>query len=202
MSQNQQSTDLPMQFTKLTREELADRFDSLSDKFLEVSRTEKGVVDFSMPCVGKLPECGTVACHGGWGAVVLGEDVKYREFRDWDDLNENSDYFNSATTTSYHDGITLIAEFLGFYGRHFFEDWAKCYGGYWGNSYGRMMFGNLGYSAFTDPGKDHQTIDLYQIQKWYREVAARLRYMGRDLEKLNAAYLTISQIPRSDSNEA
>lgn len=69
-------------------------------------------------------QCGTIACHGGWGCVIF---------------NTGGDYLH---------GANAIAEFLGFEDHHEFRNWAHNNSKYWGNEYGALMFDSEGYLAF------------------------------------------------------
>jgi len=95
-------------------------------------------------------DCGTVACHGGWGAVIFG-------------LDPGSDF---------KEGADAIAEFLGFDYYDDFEQWATSNPHYWGNKFGFFMFCCDGYWAF---GFEHYyDITVNDIGKHYIGVGERI----------------------------
>lgn len=142
--------------------ELALRFEELGNKFIDYFEKNKTVLNFNSMGVEKT-ECGTVACHGGFGIVVLGNANNYNDY--------------------YIGGAILIAKFLGFeYDVHSGLDeseqltkWALDNSEIWGNMYGSSMFSYYGYLAF-DKTKE-ELITLEDIAKKYFDIAYRLTHI-------------------------
>ena len=79
-------------------------------------------------------DCGTVACHGGWAALILDSTV-----------NPEVDPYPYQ---SYELGALAIGRFVGFTGEGSLLDWADSNPLEWGNEFGHYMFDSNGYSSF------------------------------------------------------
>lgn len=140
---------------RLTSKQLAVKFESMAKKFDKVQKqlNKQGLtttVDMSEPDIEKN-HCGTIACHGGWAAVVLGSE--------------------EALSLHYTEGANLLANYLGFRSRIRLKAWARHYPEFWGNEHGGRMF-----TCETAFGKDYnETVTMDDIVLHYLEVAARLR---------------------------
>ena len=140
----------------------ANKFSEMGHKFIAI-HAQNGLasdnLDFSVTYVEEHP-CGTVACHGGWGLVIL-KPVK------------NDD----RPAKFYSTGSNAIAKYLGFddgddnAARHKFISWAHHNPLLWGNRYGLDGFGIKGYKAF---GKNKGECTLEDIGNHYIEVGKRI----------------------------
>lgn len=134
---------------------IPDNLRTMADRFEELADAQK-VLDFSEP---RVAQCGTVACHGGWAAVILVEDV-------------------GNSCGHFLQGAQTLAEFLRpGWGWYDLEEWADDNPELWGNEYGVDMFNSDGYRAFgfDEPGE----CDLYDIAAHYRGVADRIEELHR-----------------------
>ena len=98
--------------------ELAEKFLEMAEKFLPYAANEKYQLGMGMCNVYKN-ECSTVACHGGYAAIIL---CAPNEF------------------TSYHAGAHALAKFFGFENRAELKAWAHFNPHIWGNRNGDDMF--------------------------------------------------------------
>jgi hypothetical protein len=134
--------------------ERAERFEELGKKFIKIAITQKTKLDFDMSLVVEN-ECGTVACHGGFGLVAL--TPKYMDKTFW-------------------HGADAIGEFLGFGDEKGFCNWAEANPDIWGSEFSLYMFSNIGYKAFARDADDLLT--LADIGEWYCDVSRRLKEVG------------------------
>lgn len=139
---------------------LATKLDEVGDKFLKLFNSQATKVDFIKVDHPKASKCGTVACHGGWGLVILPAGLGILD--GW---------------RSYSVGADRISKHLGFWGTAAFESWAAVHPTIWGNGYGGCMFGGRGEWAF---GKESgETCTLEDIGNHYKDVAGRLGHLVR-----------------------
>lgn len=141
----------------LNNVELAARFIFMAERFKNLHVMYEPEVNFgvgSVPCTENL--CGTPACHGGWALVALQPVASERAEQRW---------------WRYSDGADFLAEYLGFEGRYFLQEWAERNPQIWGSECGAFMFRSEGYKAF---GRDTNDLTLLDIAAWYLGVADRL----------------------------
>ena len=144
-----------------------DRMTEVGNKFIGIHKTldlDKDNVNFGR--IGVDGEgCGTVACHGGWGAVIFKVPHLVR------------------SPLPYIAGGDAIAEFLGFKDecdypgrmKDNFASWAAINPDIWGNEHGCHMFTSTGYLAFGFWAGDMDECTLEDIGKHYLEAAERGR---------------------------
>lgn len=142
--------------SKFSNLELAEKFLELSDKFKNYYEKNKTVLDFTQFDVD-TNECGTVACHGGFGLCILGTPEEIDDF-------------------DYSDGAFLISEYLGFKFKFELEAWAEANPKIWGSSYGDSMFSDVGYLSFGF--KKDSNITLLDISNHYKKVSENLIKLG------------------------
>lgn len=142
----------------LTNKELADRFEKVGNDlkaFCEKHGLDNTEVDMGETddCRSRYEHlCETPACHGGWIAILYGEEAA-----------PGDDNF-------YVRGAHILAEKLGFDDYRLLEQWARDYPEYWGNSRGDCMFCSgraFGQNSFYFP--------LSVIYNHYFKVAENLR---------------------------
>lgn len=142
--------------------ELGRMFINLSDD----NHMDSNNLDFELSHVDydnvePLNHCSTVACHGGWGSVLLIGEEEYG-------------------FPSFDAGAVAIAEFLGFEsdpGRERDADdvflyWADRRPDMWGNDQGLSMFSCDGYRAFGFMAGE--SISIKDIGKHYLKVGERI----------------------------
>lgn len=132
-----------------------DKAEELGKMFLDLEKSNPGGLEVSMGCTAFNHECGTVACHAGWFAVIQGKSRMK-----WQGQNY-----------SYRDAANEMAEFLGFKYHINLERWARNNPLLWGNEYGDEMF--CDNAAFGK--KIHQTLTLTDIGNRWLKVADRIR---------------------------
>ena len=101
--------------SKFDNQTLAVKFNELADKFEKFYNENKTILNFSCTDVENHP-CGTIACHGGFGLCILGNEKELRQ--------------------NFVYGADLIAKYLGFEGTTQLETWAEENYYIWGNGYG------------------------------------------------------------------
>ena len=146
-----------MKYINLRRNELADNFEHVANdfyEFIKANRLDEVRVDMDVAgdtrsLYGRL--CDTPACHGGWAAIMYGEQGYL------------------FGTSFYNRGAEILAKKLGFEGRIAYEQWAATYPEYWGNRYGDNMFKKG--EAF----EEDSDFPLIFIPNWYMKVAKNLR---------------------------
>lgn len=130
----------------------------VSEKFLSVY-SPNNIVNFSYCTVQKTPECKTIACHGGWAAVLLIPN-----------FNPEQD--------SFIQGADALARYLGFPHADALEYWAHENPEIWGNRQGNLMFNSAGSVAFQIDGSfrysPFEQITLYHIAEKWAKVGERL----------------------------
>lgn len=154
-------------YTQLNDLELAERFAELADKFLELIKThdlDTVEVAFARGYVkAEVPTCGTVACHGGWAALLFAEELplptKYKSSLGYD-------------IYSFFSGAEALANFLGFSDDDALRYWADCNSTIWGNDLGLMMFSAHGHLAFDKA--DGESTSLLDIVAKYLQVSTNL----------------------------
>ncbi len=149
----------PLNLCKYGCIDLAERFIQMSEKFLTVVKEQSPILRFAAAKATEYEtrtSCGTVACHGGFGLIILPEDK--------DDL----------ASLSFVDGAHRIAQFLGFESMSCFIRWAGNYPEYWGNRRGIDMFTTAGAEAFGADRNSYRQVSLLTVAQWYANVAARL----------------------------
>jgi len=130
----------------------------MGDKFIAIHETlDLGArnLDFESGYVHQDRSCGTVACHGGWGAVIFG--IK----PDHDGLRR------------FGSGAGAISRFIGLDGAYDFERWAGENPVLWGNAQGGKLFDPSGYRAFDFYFNYKCTLKV--IGNHYIAVAKRIR---------------------------
>lgn len=131
---------------------------NVSEKFLSVYKPGN-TVNFSCSMVYTTPECKTIACHGGWAAVLFIPD-----------FNPEQD--------SFIQGADALARYLGFPRADALEHWAHHNYKIWGNNHGALMFYSGGSIAFQTDGdfrySPFEPITLYHIAEKWAKVGERL----------------------------
>ena len=130
--------------------------------------------------ITKKPECGTVACFGGFCELAFRVEENtvswkaYPEFP-WSVLVQN---FADGTShlSVYNDGARKLARHLGFDTRDDLENWACANPSIWGNACGGNMF--FAAAAF-GVENDGQSFDLQHIIDHLNGVADRLEAKER-----------------------
>ncbi len=148
--------------SKLDNVELAERFVMMSEKFLMASKFENNKLDFALGSIYEPmyvepnePACNTIACHGGWGLVLL-----------------RKSYYPIGDFTT---GARLIAQFLGFEDQFAYMDWATYNANIWGSRGSDKMFSWHGFQSFGIANhNERKKVTLLVIAQWYANVAARL----------------------------
>ena len=111
------------------------------------------------------PDCGTVACFGGWLAIaneILGEEAEKYNLA-WD----------------YLDGAKFLEIKMGFEEWHGLSIWMREHPEVWGNKYGSSMF------VFAESyGCDDETITLPIIVNHLKGVVSRLTALIDKQQKL------------------
>jgi hypothetical protein len=134
--------------SKYNNLELAIKFAEVSQKFLSIASSPKNILDFYRGDMSKTA-CGTVACHGGWAAVIL-----------------------NSTDSCYLVGAADLSHYLGFWGKYAYSLWAAENPTIWGNTSGEWMFTSYGHRAFDFIESDQCT--LLDIAQWYYNISRRL----------------------------
>ena len=138
--------------------------------FDEAGEYESHHVEMWETNVVKSKACGTVACHGGWYALMTARTANnYR----WH-TNENLGYKilrnDKDIPVGFLAGRRQMAQDLGFETPEELEDWARHNPEIWGNIHGLRMFASN--TAFGIPNDD--TMTLKQIARHWHNVADRL----------------------------
>ena len=143
-----------MQFEncKYDNVQLAAQFINMAEKFLPYANNETCILDMDETSVIKH-SCCTVACHGGYGAMI----------------------FNVGQF--YEDGSNVIADYLGFSDNAYclscdaLQDWAGSNPLLWGNNHGEVMFSCV--KAFGKADWNDEA-SLSDVVEHYLTVAKRL----------------------------
>ena len=102
--------------------DLAEKFLEMAEKFLPYAADQRCELDM-YKCYVVKDHCGTVACHGGYAAIVL---------------------LKAKSGTDYGQGRRALAEFLGFNSDESLIWWADNNPSIWGNYSGANMFCDIG----------------------------------------------------------
>ena len=119
----------------------------------------KGVVCMSRAYIDVEPECGTVACVGGWLA---------HHYQTTSHLHDSSK-IKKRFARGFGDGADAFARELGFFDHYALEDWAHYRPNLWGNHFGCSMFS--GGSAY---GVGGRKLTLEDVADHWEEVADKL----------------------------
>lgn len=146
---------------KLTQK-LASNFIEIGNDFINLHNdknlTHKNL-NFRESGIENTTDCGTIACHGGWGYALYHKNY---------DLNKMLWAYDI-----FGEGADDIAHKLGFQDKMDFEYWAMKNKALWGNKFGNLMFSCSGYLAF---GIHHTGIcTLQDIGNHYIAVGKRIR---------------------------
>ena len=139
----------------------------LGNRFVDIhnlSNLSSDNLDFHQSLVKTVDECGTVACHGGWGHVLFKQE----------NISEHPNY------APFEHGAAAIARFLGFSDKCLgfdsydnFAKWARLNPELWGNIAGGSMFHTDGHRAFGYSFPDDCTLE--NIGQHYIAVGERLK---------------------------
>lgn len=124
----------------------------LGNKFIELD-DGKNTLNFHAPYVHKkslVEECGTIACHAGWGCVI----------------------FDLTPPFLWSYGANAIAYHLGFKFWQSYTIWAMFHKEIWGNQYGDLMFSSDGAAAFNVVYQHECT--LKTVGQYYLGLAGRV----------------------------
>lgn len=144
--------------SSLPTPEFIKRCFNVSEKFLSIYKPNNKV-DFACYCVITTPKCKTIACHGGWAAVLFIPNFDPSEHH-------------------FTEGAHALATYLGFSHADELEAWAHQNSQIWGNNAGGRMFNASGSIAFQTDGDFYyspfQPITLYHIAEKWAKVGERL----------------------------
>lgn len=146
-----------------------EKFEWLGNEFIQIHERENlsaENLNFPLGAAEKRESCGTVACHGGWGNVILNTELGY--------------YEHGANAIARHLGFKSGEEMMYF----FIVNYVL-----WGNFFAGRMFCFDGYKAFGfgTPG----ICTLKDIGNHYIAVARRIREAnGEEQSKRTPRQLT------------